>query len=161
MADNYFLTSNRRHNERIRVRLNGRFFIKGLNIEYEDCVMINVSRTGIAFKTTTPSFNLKEPKTGFAMRTEIANFDVSGLLNRVMYVDVFPPLGSMETITFYGEIKRVAKQKDRIYFAVHFSKIIDNPTFLRLTRGIPPSNSNSKKYIAAPAADAEAAASED
>ena len=59
---------------RTRVRLNGRFFIKGLNIEYEDCVMINVSRTGIALKTAAPSFNLKEPKTGVAMRTDIANF---------------------------------------------------------------------------------------
>ena len=95
--------------------------------------MINVSRTGIALKTTTPSFNLKEPKTGVAQRTDIAAFDVSGLRNRVMYVDVYPLLGSMETITFYGEIKRVAKQKDRIYFAIHFSKIIDAFTFLKLT----------------------------
>ncbi len=132
MAVNDFITRDRRHNERTRVRLNGRFFIKGLNIEYEDCVMINVSRTGIALKTTTLSFNLKEPKTGVAVRTEIAKFDVSGLRNKIMYVDVYPLLGSMETITFYGEITRVSKQKDRIYFAIHFSKIIDNPTFLRL-----------------------------
>ena len=50
-----------------------------------------------------------------------------------MYVDVYPLLGSMEIITFYGEIKRVAKQNDRIYFAVHVSKITDTATFLRLT----------------------------
>lgn len=133
MALNDFITKDRRHNERRRVRLNGRFFIKGLNVEYGDCVMINVSRTGIALKTTNPSFSLKEPKTGVAVKTEVADFDVSGLRNKVMYVDVYPLLGSMETITFYGEIKRVSKQKDRIYFAVHFSKIIDNHTFLRLT----------------------------
>lgn len=133
MALDDFITKDRRHNNRTRVRLNGRFFIKGLNIEYEDCIIINVSRTGIALKTTAPSFNLKEPRTGVAGRKEIASIDVSGLRNSVMYVDVYPLLGSMETITFYGEIKRVAKQKDRIYFAVHFSKIIDTPTFLKLT----------------------------
>jgi hypothetical protein len=134
MADNDFVTRDRRQNERIRVRSNGRFFIKGINMEYGDCVLINVSRTGIALKTTNPDFNLKEPRTGVAVRTDIASFDVSGLRNRVLYVDVYPLLGSMEILTFYGEIKRVAKQKDRIYFAVHFSKILDHPTFLKLTK---------------------------
>jgi hypothetical protein len=133
MVLNDFLKKDRRHHERTRVRSNGRFFIKGLNVEYADCVMINVSRTGIALKTTTPIFHLIEPKTGAPVRTDIAGFDVSGLRNKIMYVDVYPVLGSMETLTFYGEIKRVAKQKDRIYFAVHFSKIIDYAAFLRLT----------------------------
>jgi hypothetical protein len=134
MAQSDFIIKDRRYNERTRVRLNSRFFIKGLNIEYADCIMINVSRTGIALKTTASVFILKEPKTGVPVRTEIANFDVSGLRNKVMYVDVYPHLGTLETLTFYGEIKRVSKQTDRIYFAVHFSKIIDYPIFLRLTK---------------------------
>jgi len=133
MADTDFATKDRRSNERTRVRLNGRFFIKGLNIDYGDCVLINVSRTGIALKTTAPSFNLKERKTGVPVRTDIAHFEVYDLNNKVMYVDVFPVVGSIETITFSGEIKRVSKQKDRIYFALHCSKIIDYTTFVKLT----------------------------
>jgi hypothetical protein len=134
MVQNDFITKDRRQNERTRVRLNGRFFIKGLNVEYADCIIINVSKNGIALKTTDPSFILKEPKTGVGVKTDIANFDVSGLRNKVLYVDVYPHLGSLEIITFYGEIKRVSKQKDRIYFAVHFSNIIDHPVFLKLTK---------------------------
>ena len=125
-----FIARDRRSGNRARLRINGRFFIKGINTKYEDCRIINISKTGIAFKTVTQSLDLKT-KGRHTEKISVSNFDVSGLRNKTVCLEAYPAIGSLNTFTLHGEIKRVAKYNGSVYIAIHFNTVLDTTNYLK------------------------------
>lgn len=103
------IVRNRRNTHRDKVNIKARYFVIGSSLDYRDCDIIDISRTGLALSTKiTP--------------TQIIT------RNKMIYIDICIP-SSLNIITICGEIKRVSVLPDIIQFVIHSNNIIDKFTY--------------------------------
>ncbi|MFC1591590.1 PilZ domain-containing protein [Thermodesulfobacteriota bacterium] len=104
------LTLNRRGKDRFRADLRVQYFIKNQSMRYQDCGVIDISRTGIALE--------------FPANEEL-NPDAD------IFLEITVP-GSFDQLTVPGIIKRIQRGGGQNIGGVKFIEILDPMTFSKL-----------------------------
>ena len=105
-------THDRRGKSRIRTDITARYFIKGYSLRYQECQIIDLSRSGAAVKFPGE----KDLKYG-----------------REVFIEILVP-GSLQQLNLQGRIKRTEGEEEKNIGGIRFNALLDEMILEKLTR---------------------------